>query len=494
MAAFNDINGIPAHANRWLLTTVLRHEWGFGGLVVSDYTGDLELVAHGFAADGREAAKLAFLAGIDMSMASGLYAKHLPELVRSGELSEAAVDDAVRRVLHLKQRLGIFDDPFGRLSPDHIEQATAPKHRSLAREAGRRSIVMLKNEGGLLPLPKAGRKIALIGPFAAGPHHLNGPWVLFGDPADAVSIEQGLRSAMENPSDLAVVPGSGPEAALPGGIEQAVAAARAADVVVLALGEAEHMSGEAQSRIEIDIPEPQRQLAEAVAATGKPVVTLLKNGRALVLQGAVARSQAILVTWFLGTETGTAVADILFGDVGPSGRLPISFPQAVGQSPYFYDHKTTGRPTLTSLPGEEFRARYREVLNRAAFPFGFGLTYGDVVYEELDVGTGKLPWSGELRVQATIRNRGVREAVELVQLYIRDRTASTTRPVRQLKAFRHVRLAPGTAEKVAFTLRREDLLFIGQELRWTVEPGMFDLWVAPSAETGLSGSFELLGA
>ncbi len=494
MAAFNDINGIPAHANPWLLGTVLRGDWGFDGLVVSDFTGDQELVAHGFAADDREAAKLALLAGVDMSMASGLYAAHVPDLVRSGEVPEARVDEAVRRVLALKERLGLFADPFGRMRPEHAERDLAPRHRQLARETARRSIVMLKNQGNILPLPKAGRSIALIGPFAKGPHHLNGPWVLFGDPRDAISIEEGLRAAMADPQDLRTVPGCEPEAPLPGGIEEAVETARDADIVVLVLGEAERMSGEAQSRTDIVIPAAQMEVAEAVAALGKPTVTLLKNGRPLVLEGAVARSDAILVTWFLGTETGTAIADIIFGDHGPAGRLPVSFPQATGQSPYHYDHKPTGRPTVTHRHGEEFKARFREVLNRAAYPFGFGLTYGAVEYEALELGSGRLPWDSELKVAATVRNRGDREAVELVQLYIHDRAASVTRPVRQLKAWRHVRLSSGAAERVEFTLRREDLLFVGQDLSWTVEPGLFDLWIAPSAEAGLTGSFELLAA
>lgn len=493
MASFNDINGIPAHANPWLLKDVLRGEWGFEGLVVSDYTGDMELIAHGFASDEREAAKLAFLAGVDMSMVSGLYAKYLPDLVRSGEVPQDVLDRAVRRVLELKRTLGLFDDPYGRMNPAFAEKSPEPGHRPLAREAARRSVVMLKNEG-VLPLPKSGKKIALIGPFAQGPEHLNGPWVLFGDPRYAVSIEEGMRTALEDPAALSVVRGSEAEAAIPGGIEAAVAAAQAADVVLLAVGEGERMSGEAQSRVEISIPGPQQALIEAVAAVGRPMVILLKNGRALVLGDSAAQSDAILVGWFLGVETGNAVADILFGDHGPSGRLPVSFPHSTGQSPYHYDHKPSGRPTLTHQPGEEFKTRYREVLNSAAYPFGHGLTYGDVVYEDLDTGDGKLGWNGELTISAAVRNRGRREATEIVQLYTRDRSASVTRPVRQLKGFRHVSLAPGGAEKVEFTLSRDDLLFMGRDLAWTVEPGAFDVWIAPSAETGLAGAFELLPA
>lgn len=492
MASFNDIAGIPAHANSWLLKEVLRGEWGFDGFVVSDFTGDFELVAHGYAADEREAARLAFLAGVDMSMASGLYVQHLPDLVRSGEVLEAAVDAAVLRVLNIKRKLGLFDDPFARMQPEGSEQDDLPRHRALARESARRSIVMLKNDG-VLPLPKSAQ-IALIGPFAQGPEDLNGPWVLFGDPKYSVSIEQGLRNVLADDGHLAVVRGSDAEAPIAGGIEAAVAAARAADVVVLVIGEGERMSGEAQSRTEITIPGPQQALAQAVAAVGRPVVTVLKNGRALALEGAVAGSNAILVSWFLGSETGTALADILFGDHGPSGRLPVSFPQHGGQSPFFYDRKATGRPPLSLKPGEEFKSRYREMLNIAAFPFGHGLTYGDIVYEGLDVGDGRLGWNGSLTVSAIVRNRGKREAIELVQLYIHDRAASVTRPIRQLKAWKHVTLAPGASERVGFTLGRQNLLFVGRDLEWTVEPGTFDLWIAPSAETGLHGSFELLGA
>lgn len=490
MASFNDVAGIPAHANAWLLKDVLQGEWGFEGFVVSDFSGDVELIAHGFAADEREAAKLAFLGGVDMSMVSGLYERFLPDLVRSGEVPEAEVDAAVRRVLTIKQKLGLFDDPFGRLDPATCESDDRPRHRALAREAARKSVVLLKNDG-ILPLPKSGRKIALIGPFADGPHDLNGPWVLFGDPAYAVSLEQGIRAALADGADLNVVRGCEAERPIPSGIEEAVAAAADADLVILAIGEAERMSGEAQSRTDIAIPAPQLALAEAVAALGKPIVTVLRNGRALVLGGAVAASNAILVGWFLGVETGNALADILFGDHGPSGRLPVSFPQRSGQSPFHYDRKTTGRPPVTLDHGEEFKARYREILNVAAYPFGHGLTYGDIVYEELDVGGGRLAWDGALTVGATVRNRGIRAATELVQLYIRDRTASITRPIRQLKDWKHVTLAPGASARIEFTLRREDLTFVGPDLEWIAESGLFDVWIAPSAEAGVEGMFSL---
>lgn len=492
MAAFNDLEGVPCHANPWLMKDVLQGEWGFEGFVVSDYTGDMELIAHGFAEDARDAARLAFLGGVDMSMSSGFYADHLPDLVRSGEVPEAEVDAAVRRVLKMKVALGLFDDPFNRMAPEHAETSDQPAHRELARESARKSMVLLKNEGGLLPLPKSGRRIALIGPFAEGPEHLNGPWVLFGAPKYAVSIADGLRQAMADPAALTVVKGSEAEAPLPGGIEAAVAAARDADVVVMVVGEGERMSGEAQSRTDIVIPAPQQALIEAVAAVGKPMVMILKNGRALVLEGAAKAAEAILVGWFLGAETGTATADILFGDFGPSGRLPISFPHATGQSPFYYDRKVSGRPPLSLQHGEEFKTRYRETLNTAAYAFGFGLTYGEISYEGLAVGGGRLAWDGELKVAATVRNSGAREADELVQLYIHDRAASITRPIRQLKGFQRVVLKPGEAKRVEFVLSRKDLEFVGRDLKWIAEPGRFTVWIAPSAESGLEGEFELV--
>lgn len=495
MASFNEISGVPATGNRWLLDTVLRGEWGFGGLVVSDYTGDEEMIAHGFAADAREATKLAFLAGCDMSMQSSFYIKHLPDLVAKGEVPMARLDQAVRRVLAVKVALGLFDDPFRRISTAREKtRVRTPANLRLAREAGSRSIVLLKNEGGLLPLPRSGKRIALIGPFASGQQDMIGPWNVYGTDAEAVDLATGVRAAVADPSLITVVAGSGVEEPLAGGIDAAVVAARAADIVVLAIGESQRMSGEAQSRTAIVVPAPQQALAEAVAATGKPMVIALRHGRALALEGAVLDAPAILATWFLGSQSGPATADILFGVESPSARLPVSFPYATGQQPYHYDHKPTGRPNPAG-PLEPYKARYREGRNAALFPFGHGLTYGDIAYSDLDLGAGTLAWDGTLTVRATVTNRGKVAATEVVQLYIRDIAASITRPVRQLKGFRRVSLAPGASERVTFTLRRADLQFIGTDLKPTVEPGRFDLWVAPSAEAaGVSGSFDLRSA
>jgi beta-glucosidase len=493
MAAFNEISGVPATANAWLLTQILRREWGFGGLVVSDYTGDEELIAHGFAADAREATKLAFMAGVDMSMQSGFYLAHLPALVAAGEVPMARLDQAVRRVLALKVALGLFDDPFRRIDPRREKTRIRTRETlALARDAGARSIVLLKNDGALLPLPRQGRRIALIGPFAAGQHDLIGPWNVYGTDAEAVDLATGIRAAVADPAQVSVTPGSGIDDPLPGGIAAAVAAARAADVVLLAVGESQRMSGEAQSRASIVIPTAQMALAEAVAATGTPIVVLLRTGRALVLSDAVLKAPAILVTWFLGSQDGPAIADIVFGKTGPSARLPVSFPHATGQEPYHYDHKSTGRPNPPG-PLLEYKARYREFANAALFPFGHGLTYGAIDYESLDLGAAQLSTDGALTVRATIGNSGTRAAEEVVQLYIRDLAASVTRPVRELKAFRRVALKPGERQVVSFTLRRDDLLFIGQDLVPTVEPGRFHLWIAPSAQAeGVFGEFQLV--
>jgi beta-glucosidase len=492
MAAFNEISGVPATANHWLMTDVLRDQWGFSGLTVSDYTGDEELIAHGLAADGRDAARLAFLAGVDMSMQSALYIKYLPDLVTSGAVPMARLDQAVRRVLRVKVALGLFDDPFRRIDPKReAARVGTAANRAVAREAARRSIVMLKNEGGLLPLPQD-RKIALIGPFAEGQHDLIGPWNVYGSDADAIDLATGVRAAAGPHAQITVTAGSGVEEPLAGGIDAAVAAARAADIVVLAIGEGQDMSGEAQARTEIVVPAPQRALVEAVVATGKPIVILLKNGRALALDGAVLAAPAILVTWFLGSEGGPAIADILFGHASPSGRLPVSFPRATGQEPYYYAHKSTGRPNPDG-PLEPFKAHYRGIPNSALFPFGHGLTYGRVDYAGLEASNGgKLTPDGTLTVSATVTNTGKAAAEEVVQLYVHDVAASITRPVRQLKAYRRVSLAPGKSEKVSFALRRSDLTFIGEDMKPTVEPGDFLVWIAPSAEgEGVSGRFTL---
>ncbi len=488
MASFNEISGVPSTANKWLMTDLLRGEWKFPGMVVSDYTGDEELVMHGFAEDGKDAARLSILAGVDMSMASNLYMLHLPALVREGLVPETQVDESVRRVLTIKAILGLFDDPFRRIDPvREAKRSMIPQNIALAREAARKSIVMLRNEGGVLPLSLSS-KVALIGPFAEGPHDLIGGWAVYGDDAQAVDLATGMRKAG---GKVTVAEGSNVESPIAGGIEAALEAANNADVVVLSLGEAQTMSGEAQSRTDIVVPKAQQDLAEAVARLGKPIVVVLRNGRAIALEGAVRDAQAILVTWYLGTESGTAIADILYGNQSPSGRLPVSFPHDTGQQPFHYDRKPTGRPQPPG-PRVDYKAQFREVPNEALFPFGHGLTYGEVHYGDLRLDGPVLPWDGAVTVSTTITNLGARAIEEVAQFYIRDRVASVTRPIRQLIAFDKVALAPGQTRTVSFRLERSMLEFYGLDDRPVVEPGDFDLWIAPSAQAeGARGKIRL---
>ncbi|WP_282272605.1 beta-glucosidase BglX [Stenotrophomonas sp. PS02298] len=492
MSAFNDINGVPASANRALLTDLLRKEWKFEGVVVSDYTADMELIAHGYAADEVDATRKAFLAGLDLSMQSGFYDQHLAGLVHAGDVPMAVLDESVRRILRLKDAIGLFDNPYRSLDPAReADQSHIAQHDALARDTARRSVVLLKNEAELLPLKKQGQKIALIGPFVQDGDNIEGCWTLFGDKSRYVTLESGVRAALGDAAALEVVAGCGLEESLEGGIDAAVAAAQRVDVVVLAVGEPQRYSGEAQSRVEITLPPAQQALAEAVAATGTPLVVLLRNGRALALQGAVRDAQAIAVTWYLGTQNGHALADILFGDYNPSARLPVSFPHASGQQPYFYNHPRSGRPELPTM--SEFKARWREFPNTALYAFGHGIGYARFEYEAPRLSTPQLAWDGELVIRTTLRNTSAVAGEEVVQLYVHDRVASRVRPVRELKAFRKVDVAAGDSVDVEFRLDRQQLAFTGVDGDYSAEPGLFDVWVCASSVSGEAVSFELLG-
>lgn len=494
MAAFSEINGVPATADRALLTDLLRGEMQFRGFVFSDYTADEELVAHGFATDDRDAARLAILAGVDMSMQSGLFIRYIPELVKSGAVSQAAIDVAVRRILYVKTAIGLLDDPWRSLDAQAEKTRIAtPAHRALAREAAARSCVLLQN-AGVLPIdPAKAQKIALIGPFGEDRANLYGPWAFYGDPDQGVDIAAGLRAAMSDPALLTVAQGCEPRGPLKDGLEQARAAAAAADIVLLAIGETQDMSGEAQSRTVIELPPAQQALAEAVASVGKPVVVLLRHGRALALHDAVANAQAIVATWFLGSQAGHAIADILFGKVDPSAKLPISFPWESGQQPFFYDRKSTGRP-VTDEARTEYKARFATTDNSARFPFGHGLSYTKFVLSDLKLSDSALRWNRAIAVTAKVTNKGERRGSEVVQLYIRDRVATRTRPIRELKRIERVTLGPGESRTVRFSLSRPDLEFIGAGGRVVAEPGDFDLWLGQSSVGGLHATFTLYAA
>lgn len=491
MAAFNEINGVPATADSELLTDILRGEMKFRGFVFSDYTADEELVAHGFAEDARDAARLAILAGVDMSMQSGLYIRYLPDLVKSGAVPMETVDVAVRRILYVKAAMGLFDNPYRSL--DEAAEKTriaTPAHQALARESAARSIILLKNEDVLPIDPAKGQKIALIGPFAEDKANLYGPWAFYGDPDKGVDIATGLRAALPDPSLLSVTRGSDISGAIDGGIAKAVEAAKAADIVLLAIGESQAMSGEAQSRTMIEIPAAQQALADAVVATGKPVAVLLRHGRSLAIHDGVANAGAILATWFLGSEAGNAIADILLGKVDPSAKLPVSFPWESGQEPFYYDRKSTGRPMVDN-GSTEYKARYATTDNSARFPFGHGLSYTDFELDQLKLSDDALRWDAAIEITARLTNKGNRKGSEVVQLYIRDRVASRTRPIRELKRMARITLSPGESRLVRFSLSRTDLEFVGARSQRIAEPGLFDLWVGQSSVGGLHAQFTL---
>lgn len=489
MAAFNEIAGVPAHADRRLLQDVLREEWGFDGMVVSDWTGVLELIAHGVAADRVEAGRLALKAGVDMDMISGIYGRDLPEVVREGRLDEALVDAAVRRVLEAKYRLGLFDDPY-RYSDPAREQALTltPEHRALAREIAQQSIVLLKNDG-VLPLSKDVGTLAVIGPLADDGVTSLGGWAGAGRAEDAVTVLDGIRQAVSSGTRVLHVRGTDVTGTDTSGIAEAVAAARQADAVVLVLGETVEMSSEAGSRATLDLPGVQQQLVEAIHATGKPVIALLMTGRPLTVTWLDEHVPAVVQTWHLGVEMGNAVADILFGDVNPSGKLPVTFPRHVGQVPLYYNHKRTGRPADEA---QRYTSKYVDLPFTPLYPFGYGLSYTTFEYANLRISPQVIHPAGTVTVQADVTNTGSRAGDEIVQLYIRDEVASVTRPVKELRGFERITLQPGETKTVTFTLGPEDLSFLDIHLEHVVEPGFFQVFVGPNSTEGLEGRFEVI--
>ncbi|HET8728817.1 MAG TPA: beta-glucosidase BglX, partial [Alphaproteobacteria bacterium] len=437
MTAFNDLDGVPATANNHLLQDILRAEWGFEGLVVSDYTGIPELKVHGIAADDREAVRLAFTAGTDMDMQSGLYGRLLPDIVRQGKVPEASVDAAVRRVLRLKAALGLFADPYRHAGLEHERaMALAPEHLAAARAMARESMVLLKNDGGVLPLRKDPDVLAVLGPLADDGLAMLGPWHGAGRPEHVVTLIDGVRRAVAPGTKVLAATGGTALEATAAEIEQAVAVARRADAVILALGETGTMSGEAASRADIGLPGDQLALARAVAATGKPVAAVLFNGRPLVLEGLAAAVPALLEAWLPGTTAGDAVADILFGDAAPSGKLPMSFPRSVGQIPVHHDHKPTGRPASEA----HYTSRYLDEFNDPLYPFGWGLSYTTFSVSAPRLSRPTIRGGDRLQVTVDVTNIGDRPGTEVVQLYVRDLVGSVTRPVRELKGFRRVSL------------------------------------------------------
>ena len=484
MSAFNSISGVPASGNAWLTDTVLRREWGYTGFVTSDWTSVAELIPHGVAGSLADAGRVALTAGVDMDMMSSSYVSDsMAALVRSGRVPTAVVDSAVLRVLRAKQRLGLFRDPYrARTAPPMAES------RTLARRAARESIVLLKNERNVLPLDPKTATIAVIGPLADNKLDPLGPWHTQGQAEDVVTVLQGIRSRASG-SQVIYAQGAGIDDTVTSGIGAAVAAARRANVAVLVLGERHDMSGEAASRAWLGLPGVQQQLLEAVAATGTPVVLVLMNGRPLILEWAAEHVPAIVETWYLGVEAGNATADVLFGDYNPSGKLPVTFPRALGQVPLYYNHRNTGRPMQ---PQNKFSSKYIDVPNDPRYPFGFGLSYTTFSYRDLRLSTARARVTDTVTATVTVANTGAREGAEVVQLYVRDEVATVSRPVRELKAFQRVTLKPNESRTVTLRVAVKDLWFIGLDMKRVVEPGTFRVYVGPSSAEGLEATFECI--
>ncbi len=495
MSSFNEIGGVPSSANAFILRQILRDEWGWEGVVLSDYDAIGELIQHGVAADLREAALKAVLAGEDIDMMSHAYSQHLVDLVQEGMVPLARVDEAVRRVLRLKIMLGLFEHPY----TDELLQGQVllqPAYQDLALEMARRSMVLLRNAGDLLPLSEDIRSIALIGPLADDQEDLLGCWACDGRPEDVETVLMGFQAVLPSEVVLTHVKGCAIEGDEDLDIAGAVRAAQHAQAAVLVLGESAMMSGEAHSRAHLGLPGRQQELLEAVVATGRPVVVVVMSGRPLVLSWMAEHVPAILLGWHGGIRAGRAVAEILLGRVSPAGRLPISFPRAEGQIPVYYAHKSTGRPVHERGViqfNREHKSQYLDESTLPLYGFGYGLTYTSFTYSDLEVETPQLGLDDTVRVSVTVTNTGQRAGEEVVQLYVQDLVGEVTRPVRELKGFTRVWLAVGESRRVRLSVPVQALGFHGLDLRYRVEPGMFRVWVGPNAYEGLEGTFSVVG-
>ncbi len=507
MSAFNDLNGVPASGNEFLLKQILREEWGFEGFVVSDWDSIKELSVHGFSADDREAALAAATAGVDMEMASTLYAGQLPGLIEQGEIGEQQIDAMVCNILRLKFELGLFDNPY--TDPGSFPRPVNAQHLEAAKAAARRSCVLLKNDDNTLPLSKqALDSVAVIGPLADDGYEQLGTWVFDGESRHSHTCLQALHALIGEEVHIRWARGlQSSRCRSDEGFDEAVQAARESDVALLFLGEESILSGEAHCRADIGLPGNQEQLIEAVAETGTPIVLVIMAGRPLTLEPVLDPVAAVLYAWHPGTMGGPAIADLLFGVESPSGKLPVTFPRVVGQIPIYYARKNTGRPpahdAITHIDEIDGRAPQTSLGMSAfhldagftpLFPFGYGLTYTRFEYCDIALSAHRVALGEAVTVSATLHNVGEREAEEVVQLYVRDLVGNVTRPIRELRGFRRVLLRPGEHRRVEFTLRTDDLAFYDRAMQLVTEPGMFHVWIGGSSETGLWEEFEVVEA
>lgn len=517
MVALNAINGVPASANSWLLRDLLRRDWGFKGVALSDHGAITELLRHGVASDGREAARLAISAGVGMSMADTLYDQELPGLVRSGAVPQRVLDEAVSHVLATKYDLGLFHDPFrriGRAEDDPADvNAESRLHRADARAMARDALVLLENHGDTLPLKKT-QTVALIGPLADSPVDMLGSWSAVGVAEQAVTLRQGMQAALQGRGKLLFAQGANvtddahvidylnqlnwdrpeivqdkrtPQAML----EEAVRVARQADVIVAAVGEARGMSHESSSRTRLDLPDSQQALLRALKATGKPLVLVLMNGRPLALTWEKDNADAMLETWYSGIEGGHAIADVLFGEHNPAGKLPITFPRSVGQIPSYYNHLRLGRPYTPGTPGN-YTSQYFEEPNGPLYPFGYGLSYSDFQLSAPKLSAPRMTPDERIRVSVTLKNAGPRAGATVVQLYLHDEAASVIRPVKELKDFRRVKLEAGETRELSFEIDESMLRFFDASLRHVSEPGAFRVQLGLDSQSVQEARFELL--
>lgn len=508
MASFNEVDGVPATANHWLMTNVLRKQWGFNGFVVTDFTGISEMVEHGIG-NLQEVSARALTAGTDMDMVADGFIGTLEKSLKEGKVTEADIDKACRRILEAKYKLGLFANPYKYCDVKRAEKEVfTPEHRSIARQIATETFVLLKNQDNLLPLQRKGN-IALIGPLANTRANMPGTWSVAATADRYSTLLEGFKNAVGSKANILYAQGSnlmydadyqtratmfGRE--LPRGndqelLDEALKVAAQADVIVAALGESSEMSGESSSRSELEMPDAQRHLLEALLKTGKPVVLVLFSGRPVVLTWEDEHVPAILNVWFGGSEAADAIADVVFGDVCPSGKLTTTFPQNVGQLPMAYNHKNTGRPLKEGKWFEKFRSNYLDVSNDPLYPFGYGLSYTTFQYSDITLSSKQLNADGKLTASVTVTNTGNYDADEIVQLYIRDLVGSITRPVKELKGFERIHLKKGESKQVTFTITPELLKFYNYDIQYVYEPGEFHVMIGPNSRDVKTTSFEL---
>ena len=492
MNAFNSLNGVPATGSSYLQRDILKGIWGFKGFVVSDWGSIGEMVPHGFAKDKSQAAEIAIKAGSDMDMESRSYLPNLAKLVADKKVPVPLIDDAVRRVLRKKFELGLFDDPYRFSNVARQEkELNSVENKQAALAMAEKSMVLLKNEGQILPLSKSLKKVAVIGPLAKSEEDMHGFWSVLWPNDKLVSLYQGLQEKAGKNTEFIYAKGCGISDSSKTGFAEAIAAAQSADVVVIAAGEAFDMTGEAKSKTNIHLPGVQEDLIKAIQATGKPVVVLMMAGRPLIFNWTADHVPAIMYTWWLGSEAGHAMANVLYGDYNPAGKLPMTFPRDEGQIPLYYNYYSTGRPSMNDKD-TRYKSAYLDMQNSPKFAFGHGLSYTTFAYSDLKLSAKQLTATGQIKVELTLRNTGKFAGEEVVQLYLQDKVASVVRPVKELKDFQKVMLKAGESKTITFTINKEKLAFFNQQLKWVTEPGDFKLMIGTASDQiKLEDSFAL---